>query len=36
MSKVGMFHFGRGVLVHFHLVDWKTHFSVLQGFAVIF
>ena len=31
VSKAGLFDFGRSLLVHFHLVDWKTHFSVLQG-----
>ena len=36
VSKVGMFHFGRGLLVHFHLVDWKTHFSIFQSDAGMF
>ena len=35
VSKVSMFHFGPGLLVHFHLVDWKTHFSILQGLLQI-
>ena len=36
LSDAGMFEFGRGLLVHFHLVDWKTYFSILQGFALKF
>ena len=30
-SNVRMFHYGQGLLVHLNLVDWKTHFSILQG-----
>ena len=36
LSDAGMFHFGRGLLVHFNLVDWETHFSVLQGLLKCF
>ena len=36
LSDVGMFHFGRGLLVCFNLVDWKTHFSILQGLLECF
>ena len=28
MSNVN---YGWGLLVHLNLVDWKTHFSILQG-----
>ena len=31
LSDAGMFHFGRGLLVRFNLVDWETHFSILQS-----
>ena len=36
LSDAGMFHFGRGLLVRFNLVDWKTHFSILQGLLECF
>ena len=36
LSDVGMFYFGRGLLVYFSLVDWKTHFSILQGLLKCF
>ena len=36
LSDAGMFHFGRGLLVRFNLVDWETHFSVLQGWLKCF
>ena len=36
LSDAGMFHFGRGLLVRFNLVDWETHFSVLQGLLKCF
>ena len=36
LSDAGMFHFGRGLLVRFNLVDWETDFSVLQGLLKCF
>ena len=36
LSDAGMFYFGRGLLVRFSLVDWKTDFSILQGLLECF
>ena len=36
LSDAGMFDFGRGLLVCFNLVDWKTHFSILQSLLECF
>ena len=36
LSDASMFHFGRGLLVRFNLVDWKTHFSILQDLPECF
>ena len=36
LSDAGMFHFWRGLLVRFNPVDWKTHFSILQGLLECF
>ena len=36
LSDAGMFHFGWGLLVRFNLVDWKSHFSILQGLLECF
>ena len=30
LSNVGMFRYERGLLVHLNLIDWKTHFTILQ------
>ena len=32
LSNFGIFHYGWDLLVHLNMVDWKTHFSVPQGF----
>ena len=36
LSDAGMFHFGRGLLVRFNLVDLENHFSILQGLLECF
>ena len=36
LSDDGMFDFGRGLLVRFNLLDWKTHLSILQGLLECF
>ena len=36
LNDAGMFKLWRGLLVRFNLIDWKTHFSILQGLLECF
>ena len=36
LSYVGVFRYGRGLVVYLNLVDWNTRFAVLQGFLQCF